>query len=137
MGKFKLNWTNVVAKWPGSCHDSFIFRTSALGRSLEEGPHSFDDGILLGDSGFALRPFLMTPYLNPVGRHQRRFNTAHRRSRGLLERVIRILKRRFHILHSEIRCNSVNCCYYFKNVLKKLIIYDVSLHAQWHEVPQR
>ena len=108
-----------MAKLPGLCHDSFIFRTSALGRSLEEGPHSFDDGILLGDSGFALRPFLMTPYLNPVGRHQRRFNTAHRRTRCLVESVIGIWKRRFHILHSEIRYNSVNCCYYFKNELKK------------------
>ena len=45
---------------PGSCHDSFIFRSSALGRSLEEGVHDTEDGLLLGDSGYALRSYLMT-----------------------------------------------------------------------------
>ena len=30
-------FTNIVATWPGSTHGSHIFRTSALGRQLEEG----------------------------------------------------------------------------------------------------
>ena len=70
---------NVVAKWPGSCHDSFIFRSSALGRQLEENSHNTDDGILLGDSGYALRPYLITPYLQPVLPHQRRLNRAQKK----------------------------------------------------------
>ena len=90
-----------MAKWPGSCHDSFIFRSSALGRQLEENPHNTDDGILLGDSGYALRPYLITPYLQPVLPHQRRLNRAQKKTRCLVERVIGIWKRRFHVLHSE------------------------------------
>jgi hypothetical protein len=93
----------VVAKWPGSYHDSFIFRSSALGRRLEEGLHNTEDGVLLGDSGYALRSYLMTPYLDPVQPWQRRFNKAHKKTRCLVERVIGIWKRRFHVLHSEIR----------------------------------
>ena len=104
--------TNVVAKWPGSCHDSFIFRTSQLGRCLEERQHTLEDGVLLGDSGYPLQPFLMTPYLHPRDRSQRRYNVAQRKTRCIVERTIGILKRRFHILHSEIRydkCIHTNC----------------------------
>ena len=93
----------MVAKWPGSCHDLFIFRSSALGRSLEEGVHDIEDGLLLGDSGYALRSYLMTPYIDPVLPWQKRFNRAHKKTRCLVERVIGIWKRRFHVLHSEIR----------------------------------
>ena len=57
--KFDLNlsfaglFTNVVAKWPGSAHDSHVFRTSAIGRHLAETGHGRKDGVLLGDSGYA------------------------------------------------------------------------------------
>ena len=59
--------------------------------------------VLLGDSGYALRSYLMTPYLNPVLPWQRRFNRAHKKTRCLVERVIGIWKRQFHVLHSKIR----------------------------------
>ncbi|KAG1684040.1 putative nuclease HARBI1 [Nymphon striatum] len=52
--------------WPGSCHDSFIFRASNLS-TLLGASHRFDlDGVLLGDSGYACRKNLVTPYLNPI-----------------------------------------------------------------------
>lgn len=38
--------TNVVARWPGSTHDSFILRHSSVGRRLEAG--AVRDGWLLG-----------------------------------------------------------------------------------------
>ncbi|XP_052806733.1 uncharacterized protein LOC128235991 [Mya arenaria] len=52
---------DVVAKWPGSVHDSRVFRESRLCAQLENGM----DGVLLGDSGYACKKYLMTPYLNP------------------------------------------------------------------------
>lgn len=39
-------FTNVVARWPGSTHDSFIWRNSSVGRRLEAG--AVRDGYLLG-----------------------------------------------------------------------------------------
>jgi len=42
-----LRITNLVAKWPGSSHDSFIWRTSGLRRQFEDG--HVRDGCLLGE----------------------------------------------------------------------------------------
>ena len=56
-----------MARWPGSTHDSHIFRTSAVGRQLEGGSHGLEEGVLLGDSGYPCTKFLMTPYTQPVG----------------------------------------------------------------------
>ncbi|XP_062580613.1 putative nuclease HARBI1 isoform X2 [Saccostrea cucullata] len=67
-----FQFTSVCASWPGSVHDSRIWRESFLCRQFERGEHN---GILLGDSGYPCRRYLMTPYLNPqTNAHQRRFS---------------------------------------------------------------
>uniref|UniRef100_A0A3B4TDM9 DDE Tnp4 domain-containing protein n=1 Tax=Seriola dumerili TaxID=41447 RepID=A0A3B4TDM9_SERDU len=48
-----------VAKYPGSVHNSFILRNSALFSHLRDG--KYGDGWLLGDSAYPLHPFLLTP----------------------------------------------------------------------------
>ena len=65
-------FVDIVAKWPGSTHDSFIFRTSNLHTYLEENHLRIDDGLTLGDSGYALCRYLMTPYADPVTRPEKR-----------------------------------------------------------------
>ena len=50
LGKF----INLVARWPGSVHDSNIFRTSQMQEYLERHHTSFEDGIILGDSGYTV-----------------------------------------------------------------------------------
>jgi hypothetical protein len=51
---------NIVAKWPGSSHDSRVFKEGAVYRNLE---NNNIDGYLLGDSGYACKTFLLAPYL--------------------------------------------------------------------------
>ncbi|XP_052084585.1 putative nuclease HARBI1 [Mytilus californianus] len=108
-GKF----TNISANWPGSTHDSHIFNTSNLCHYLETNNRRLADGLILGDSGYACRPFLMTPYPNPRERHQQRFNRAHSSTRSIIERAFGILKRRFHVLHSEVRMKPEKVCRVF------------------------
>lgn len=62
-------FTNVVANWPGSAHDSFIMRNSNIWDAFEN--HGLR-GIILGDSAYALRPWLMTPFRRPANVPQRR-----------------------------------------------------------------
>ncbi|XP_052259893.1 putative nuclease HARBI1 isoform X2 [Dreissena polymorpha] len=61
--------TDVVVKWPGSVHDSRIFRESSICAKFENGQL---DGLLLGDSGYACRTFLLTPYLHTQTQSQER-----------------------------------------------------------------
>lgn len=58
-----LIFHDVVAKWPGSTHDSRIFNNSYINQQLMDGQI---DGILLGDAGYALLPYLVTPFPQPV-----------------------------------------------------------------------
>ncbi|XP_068678417.1 putative nuclease HARBI1, partial [Montipora foliosa] len=103
-------FTNIVAKWPGSTHDSFIFTDSVIGQQLQTQARTLEDGLLLGDSGYPCRPFLMTPYLNPSSAQQEAFNRAHTKTRVAIEQAFGWWKRRFHLLHSEIRMTPEKAC---------------------------
>ena len=63
--------TNVVARWPGSAHDSRILQRSNIGQSFAAGDLQ---GILIGDSGYPLRPWLMTPILHPATAPEEDYN---------------------------------------------------------------
>ena len=103
-------FTNIVARWPGSTHDSFIFSDSQIGQQLNAQQQSLEDGLLLGDSGYPCKPYLMTPYLNPGTNKQTEFNNAHTRTRVPIEQAFGMWKRRFHLLHSEIRMKPEKVC---------------------------
>ena len=97
--------TNIVARWPGSTHDSRIFENSKIADKLREGTI---DGILVSDSGYGCRPYLMTPILKPKNTGEVRYNTAHRRTRCVIERCYGLLKGRFPSLHLGLRTALAN-----------------------------
>ena len=119
-------FTNGVARWPGSTYDSQIFRTSAVGRQLERESLGLEEGVLLGDSGYPCTPFLVTPYSQPQSPSQEQFNRAHKTTRCVIERSFGLLKRSFHILHSEIRmspdrvCIIIAACFVLHNIAVSL-----------------
>ncbi|CAC5373982.1 unnamed protein product [Mytilus coruscus] len=104
------SFTNPVARWPGSTHDSHMLRTSNLRTVLERENNGLQNGILLGDSGYACKPYLITPYLRPSDQSQERYNGSHCRTRVTIERAFGWWKRRFHCLHGEIRMHPERVC---------------------------
>ncbi|XP_015609142.1 putative nuclease HARBI1 isoform X4 [Cephus cinctus] len=55
--------TDIVARWQEFVHDSTIFNNSRFCATFEQG--HCGDAILLGDNGYPLKPYLLTPLLNP------------------------------------------------------------------------
>ncbi|XP_071232722.1 putative nuclease HARBI1 isoform X1 [Salvelinus alpinus] len=97
--------SNVVAKWPGSVHDSRVFRASEIYQCLSQGEFS---GVLLGDRGYGCQPFLLTPFTDPQ-EAQQAYNHAHARTRARVEMTFGLLKARFHCLH-KLRVSPVRAC---------------------------
>ncbi|XP_072043033.1 putative nuclease HARBI1 [Amphiura filiformis] len=96
---------NIVARWPGSAHDSRIFNESSLKAELERGQI---EGHLLGDSGYPCLRYLMTPLLAPANAADERYNKAQIRGRNVIERLNGMLKRRFPCLnHMRIKLDTV------------------------------
>ncbi|RUS91083.1 hypothetical protein EGW08_001108 [Elysia chlorotica] len=93
---------DCVARHPGSAHDARILRESNLFAAMEGQPRQLQ-GLILGDSGYPVREWLMTPFLQPSNAQQEAFNLAHRQTRVTVERCVGVLKRRFHSLHTELR----------------------------------
>ncbi|KAK3889942.1 hypothetical protein Pcinc_006095 [Petrolisthes cinctipes] len=54
-----------------------------------------------GDSGYPLKPFLLTPFLNPGTRGEERYNRSYKQTRVIVEQTFGILKSRFRCLHSS------------------------------------
>lgn len=118
----KERFTSIVAEWPGSVHDSRIFKNSHVKTLMS----NFSNTILLGDSGYAITPYLLTPYENPETPTEKYFNKVYAKERVTVERCFGQLKMRFPILHYKVRTklDSVGkitvCCCVLHNVAKYL-----------------
>ncbi|CAN7941549.1 unnamed protein product [Ixodes hexagonus] len=116
----------VDPRFPGATHDAFVWRGSWVrqeclaGRLLGQGEY------LLGDSGYPLEPWLMTPVpgrpaaTTPAGR----YNKAHASMRAVVERCIGLLKSRFRCLqryralwhHPTVAATIVAACAVLHNI---------------------
>ena len=77
-------FTDVVYKYPGSCHDSFILQNSNIYDSFQNG--TYGSGVILGDSGYPLKPWLMTPISDPKTNAEIRYNKSHKKCRVTMEK---------------------------------------------------
>ncbi|XP_059055881.1 putative nuclease HARBI1 isoform X1 [Achroia grisella] len=92
-----LKIMNIDASYGGATHDAFIWEHSEIKDHLEslQGETTY----LLGDSGYPLRVYLMTPYENAVeDSPEDRYNSRHMRTRNTVERVFGVLKSRWRCL---------------------------------------
>lgn len=85
---FQWKFINIVAKWPGSVHDSWILQQSAIRQRFDNGIYT---GILLGVLGYPCKPWLITPLREPTTEAKTNFNTAQKRTRVVIEQSFGIL----------------------------------------------
>lgn len=97
----ELKINNIVCRWPGSAHDSNIFRNCNLRAKFENGDYA--DSVLVGDSGYGIKTYLITPLGNPHTPAEHLFNESQIRTRNSIERCFGVWKRRFPILALGIR----------------------------------
>ncbi|XP_071573951.1 putative nuclease HARBI1 [Temnothorax nylanderi] len=119
---------HVNAKYPGSTHDSYIWNNCnflPILKQLHNRRHTF---YLLGDSGYALRPWLLTPVINAEpNSSENHYNIAHRRIRSLIERTNGLLKMHFRcllkhrVLHykPDVASRIINSCVVLHNMCIK------------------
>jgi hypothetical protein len=122
-----LKILNVVANYPGNTHDSFIWNNSQVQELLRQiHREGHRDYYLIGDSGYALRPWLFTP-VTPVPQQdtpEHRYNEVIKQIRSLIERCNGLLKARFRcclkhrVLHytPEMAGKIVNACVVLHNL---------------------
>lgn len=90
----------VNASWPGSVHDARVLRNSAIYGRFENGWRPFPNAVILGDSAYGIKEWLMPPIRrNPDDPTEQRFNSAHKRTRRIIENSFGILKERFPCLN--------------------------------------
>nr|CAI5852796.1 unnamed protein product [Callosobruchus analis] len=89
-------------------HDSNIFNRSSIKSRLER---RLLPGYVLGDSGYPLLPYLLTPYRVPRTPAQMRYNEAHTKTRNTVERLFGSLKRKFPCLRRGLANEVTNKCY--------------------------
>ncbi|XP_049825046.1 putative nuclease HARBI1 [Aethina tumida] len=125
-----LEILNVIAKYPGSSHDSFIWNNSDIQNALRNIHQAGMNGYyLLGDSGYPLRPWLMTPLEHEPAMNtpEYHYSKAHKRVRSIIERCNGLFKARFRccrkdrVLHyaPEMSCKIINACVVLHNICIK------------------
>lgn len=87
---------DVVARWPGSCHDQTIFKKSRIYNKLISG--YWKNCLIVADSGYANTQYVVTPYLNPSNNIEELYNESIIRTRNPVERSYGVLKRRYPVL---------------------------------------
>ena len=82
-----------------------------------------DYGVLLGDSAYGIRRYLLTPFLKPDGPAQERYNDAHTGTRVRIEHTFGVVKNRFGCILIPMRvmgpkksCQVITACLVLHNI---------------------
>ncbi|XP_067904668.1 putative nuclease HARBI1 [Heterodontus francisci] len=113
----------VCERYPGSCHDAYILRNSHI-PALFSPPDKLE-GWILGNRGYPLKTWLMTPVRIPRGHAEERVNESHAATRVTIEQTIGLLKMRFSCLdqsggslqYAPARAFRIVCCALYNLVM--------------------
>lgn len=99
-----MRFLSVNARYPGSTHDSLIWRASLVNSHLRRLCNRMGSDwsyFTLVDQGYPLQPWLLKPYDSSETEAQKLYNKNHRKLRSLIEKAIGLLKARFRCLLGE------------------------------------
>lgn len=116
-----LKFYYVNSNYTGRNHDAGVLRRTSLWNSFEEGFRPFPGAVILGDSAYPLREWLMTPFRGDPEGPRGRYNRAHMKTRNSVERSFGVLKQRFTALKSGLRVRDMV-------FTSKLVVAAVILH---------
>ncbi|XP_061194770.1 putative nuclease HARBI1 [Saccostrea echinata] len=98
----KMHLLDVNCGWPGSVHDSRVFKNSELYQRIQKDPEGMfpNNTHLLGDSAYGLEMWMMTPYRDRgnLTQSQYQYNYIHSSTRMVIERTFGAIKGRFRRL---------------------------------------
>ena len=77
-------FSDVLSRFPGSVHDSRIWKFSQVGMYVEN--NFLVREHILRDRGYMLRECLLTPYLQPASIAQENYNYGHKKTRVSLNK---------------------------------------------------
>lgn len=117
----KMQIIDIVPRWSGNSHDAFIWKNSSLRQVCRTMIPA--NNFLLGDSGYPLEPWLLTPYSNPSSPAEELFNQKHIKCRNVIERCFGLLKSRFRCIDQS---GGILC--YAPDKVCKIIIACAVLH---------
>ena len=113
--KYRFIWGSCG--FPGNSHDSIIFQSTEIWNKIQEKDYlpliakNVGDcelpPVLLADSAFPLKPWLLKPYSNAVlTPKQRNFNYRLSRARMVVESAYGMLKGRWRVLLRKCECST-------------------------------
>lgn len=120
---------DIVARWPGSTHDSTIFNNCYRRAMFEEG--RYEDAVLLVDGGYACCPYMMPPLENPGTPEEHLYNESQIRSRNCVERLFGVWKRRFPVLALGFQINLQNT---FPIIVATAVLHNI-LRRRGEDIP--
>lgn len=88
--------------------------------------YTIEDCLLLGDDGYSISPWIMTPWRTPTTHEQQNYNKIFCRERVIIERCFGQLQSRFPVLQYKIRTklekvpSTIICCVVLHNIAKFL-----------------
>jgi hypothetical protein len=126
----KLRILNVVARWPGSAHDSTIFNNSQICNKFQN--NEMGNAVLVGDARYPIKSYLLTPLAQTNTVAENLYNESIIRTRNPVERSYGVWKRRFPILSNGINVD-INRVQWI--VVATAVLHNMAIENNENEPP--